>query len=204
MNDSQCTQFLSEIRRPLLALHKAILDHERVAYEKEFGPVTPAAFLQVLINGSGFRWLTPLSTVIANVDEILDDKEADATRPDRRGRSSGRALLARHAEQCVPAALPAAAACRSGHPASSRPGHPVVAWHRIEVAGSRIHSPLKAGVSIHPEMPARWLHRDAIAGLPGIFECRQSGEAYFQGNLCAIRKSADRLHGSFATETSAR
>ncbi|WP_345814618.1 hypothetical protein AAGS40_20610 [Paraburkholderia sp. PREW-6R] len=78
MNDPQCTQFLSEIRKPLLALHKAILDHERAAYEKEFGPVTPAAFLQVLINGSGFRWLTPLSTVIASVDEILDDKEADA------------------------------------------------------------------------------------------------------------------------------
>ncbi|SMG59119.1 hypothetical protein [Paraburkholderia susongensis] len=78
MNDPQCTQFLSDIRKPLLALHKAILDHERVAYEKEFGPVTPAAFLQVLINGSGFRWLTPLSTVIASVDEILDDEEADA------------------------------------------------------------------------------------------------------------------------------
>ncbi|WNC91950.1 hypothetical protein RI103_27060 [Paraburkholderia sp. FT54] len=78
MDDSQCTQFLSDIRRPLLALHKAILDHERAVYEKEFGPVTPAAFLQVLINGSGFRWLTPLSTVIANVDEILDDREAEA------------------------------------------------------------------------------------------------------------------------------
>ncbi|MGF6774262.1 hypothetical protein P3T18_006777 [Paraburkholderia sp. GAS199] len=78
MNDQQCIQFLSDVRRPLLSLHKAILDHERAAYEKEFGPVTPAAFLQVLINGSGFRWLTPLSTVIANVDEILDDKEADA------------------------------------------------------------------------------------------------------------------------------
>lgn len=77
MNDQQCTQFLSDIRKPLLALHKAILDHERAAYEKEFGPVSPAAFLQVLINGSAFRWLTPLSTVIASVDEILDDKEAD-------------------------------------------------------------------------------------------------------------------------------
>ncbi|MGF6641223.1 hypothetical protein [Paraburkholderia sp. 35.1] len=78
MNDPQCTQFLTDIRRPLLALHKAILDHERAAYEKEFGPVTPAAFLQVLINGSGFRWLTPLSTVIASVDEVLDDAEAEA------------------------------------------------------------------------------------------------------------------------------
>src|ERR1700744_288489 len=81
MNDQQCSQFLAEIRRPLLALHKAILDHERAVYEKEFGPVTPAAFLQVLINGSGFRWLTPLSTVIANVDEILDDEEAKAVAP---------------------------------------------------------------------------------------------------------------------------
>lgn len=81
MTDQQATQFLTEVRKPLLTLHKAILDHERAAYEKEFGPVTPAAFLQVLINGSGFRWITPLSTVIANVDETLDDKEAtDADR----------------------------------------------------------------------------------------------------------------------------
>lgn len=81
MTDQQATQFLTEVRKPLLTLHKAILDHERAAYEKEFGPATPAAFLQVLINGSGFRWITPLSTVIANVDETLDDKEAtDADR----------------------------------------------------------------------------------------------------------------------------
>jgi hypothetical protein len=76
MTDEQATRFLSEVRRPLLSLHKAILDHERAAYEKEFGPATPAAFLQVLINGSGFRWITPLSTVIANVDETLDNKKA--------------------------------------------------------------------------------------------------------------------------------
>jgi hypothetical protein len=76
MTEQQAIQFLSEVRRPLLSLHKSILDHERAAHEKEFGPVTPAAFLQVLINGSGFRWLSPLSTVIANVDETLDDKEA--------------------------------------------------------------------------------------------------------------------------------
>ena len=76
MTEQQAIQFLSEVRRPLLALHKAILDHERASYEKEFGPATPAAFLQVLINGSGFRWLSPLSTVIADVDETLDDKKA--------------------------------------------------------------------------------------------------------------------------------
>jgi hypothetical protein len=83
MDEQRAIQFLTDIRKPLLVLHKTILDHERAVYEKEFGPVTPAAFLQVLINGSGFRWLTPLSTVIANVDEILDDDEATAA--DRTG-----------------------------------------------------------------------------------------------------------------------
>ncbi|CAG4888587.1 hypothetical protein [Paraburkholderia saeva] len=76
MNEARAIQFLNTIRRPLLSLHKSILDHERASYEKEFGPTTPAAFLQILINGSGFRWITPLSTLIANIDEVVDDKEA--------------------------------------------------------------------------------------------------------------------------------
>lgn len=83
MNEQRAIQFLNDVRRPLLRLHKAILDHERAAYEREFGPVTPAAFLQVLINGSGFRWIMPLSAVITNIDESLDAK--DATGDDRIG-----------------------------------------------------------------------------------------------------------------------
>jgi len=81
MNEQRAIQFLGEVRKPLLTLHKAILDHERAAYEREFGPVTPAAFLQVLINGAGYRWITPLSAVITNIDESLDAK--DATEADR-------------------------------------------------------------------------------------------------------------------------
>ncbi|MBB3260545.1 hypothetical protein F4827_005449 [Paraburkholderia bannensis] len=76
MDEARAIQFLSEVRKPLLNLHKAMLDHERAEYEREFGPTTPAAFLQVLINGTGFRWLMPFSTVIANVDETLDAKDA--------------------------------------------------------------------------------------------------------------------------------
>jgi hypothetical protein len=83
MNDQQAIRILNELRRPLLTVHKAILDHERADYEKESGPVTPAAFLQALINQPGFRWLAALSTVIANVDETLDGK--DATADDRSG-----------------------------------------------------------------------------------------------------------------------
>lgn len=78
MNDQQCTQLLSEIRRPLLALHKSILDHERAAYEKKAGALSPAAFLQQLIGGTEFRWISPLSTAIANIDELLEDEKVTA------------------------------------------------------------------------------------------------------------------------------
>jgi hypothetical protein len=91
MDEARAIQFLSEVRKPLLTLHKAILDHERAEYEREHGPTTPAAFLQELINGSGFRWIMPLSTVIANVDETLDAK--DAKPGDREGAADGVAEL---------------------------------------------------------------------------------------------------------------
>jgi hypothetical protein len=87
MNDQQARQFLGDVRKPLLALHKTILEHERAGYEKEVGAVTPAAFLQALINHPGFRWLGALSTVIANVDEMLDAD--DATPEERIGAAQG-------------------------------------------------------------------------------------------------------------------
>jgi hypothetical protein len=72
-NEQSAIQFLKDVRRPLLSLHKSILDHERAAYEKAHGSVTPAAFLQQLIGGADFRWISPLSTAIANIDELLED-----------------------------------------------------------------------------------------------------------------------------------
>jgi len=75
-DEQSAVSFLKDIRKPLLSLHKSILDHERAEYEKTFGAVTPAAFLQELIGGTRFRWLSPLSTAIANIDELLDDEKA--------------------------------------------------------------------------------------------------------------------------------
>jgi hypothetical protein len=77
-SEQSAIQFLKDVRKPLLALHKSILDHERAAYEKVNGPVTPAAFLQQLIGGADFRWIAPLSTAIANIDELLDDEKVTA------------------------------------------------------------------------------------------------------------------------------
>ncbi|MBS1800244.1 MAG: hypothetical protein JSS95_10495 [Acidobacteria bacterium] len=77
-NEQSATQFLKDIRKPLLSLHKSILDHERAAYEKAVGPVTPAAFLQQLLSGADFRWIAPLSTAITSIDELLDDEKVTA------------------------------------------------------------------------------------------------------------------------------
>jgi hypothetical protein len=77
-NEQSAIHFLTNVRTPLLTLHKAILDHERAAYEKVVGPITPAAFLQQLISGADFRWIAPLSTVIANIDELLEDEKTTA------------------------------------------------------------------------------------------------------------------------------
>ncbi|QNI36977.1 hypothetical protein [Edaphobacter albus] len=74
-NEQSAVQFLKDVRRPLLTLHKSILDHERAAYEKTVGPITPAAFLQELISGTNFRWIAPLTTAITSIDELLDEKE---------------------------------------------------------------------------------------------------------------------------------
>ncbi|HEY2039568.1 MAG TPA: hypothetical protein VGG95_07875 [Edaphobacter sp.] len=77
-NEQSAVQFLKDVRKPLLALHKSILDHERAEHEKIVGPITPAAFLQELISGASFRWIAPLSTAIANIDELLEDEKVTA------------------------------------------------------------------------------------------------------------------------------
>ena len=76
INNAAATGFLKDVRHPLLALHREILDASRAQHESEFGPVSPGEFLQIVINGSAYRWIAPLSTLIAAIDDVLDDAEA--------------------------------------------------------------------------------------------------------------------------------
>ena len=67
---------LDALRRALLALHKALVDSERVSYEKHFGAIqSPNQFLQLLISDPWFAWLQPLSLLVVSMDEALDEKE---------------------------------------------------------------------------------------------------------------------------------
>ncbi len=67
---------LSQVRRTLLELHKALIERERAAYEKGHGAVTPGEMLQLLIRDSAFSWLHPISELIVRVDELISSPTA--------------------------------------------------------------------------------------------------------------------------------
>jgi hypothetical protein len=61
----------------LLRLHKALLDNERVAYERVHGRIpSNGAFLQLALNDAWFAWLRPLSQLIARLDELSESDDA--------------------------------------------------------------------------------------------------------------------------------
>lgn len=60
----------------MLALHKALVDSERVSYEQTIGAIqSPNHFLNLLTSDPWFAWLHPLSQLIVTMDEAMDEKE---------------------------------------------------------------------------------------------------------------------------------
>src|SRR5215210_2699685 len=68
-------QQLANLRRSLLRLHKALLDDERLAYERVYGQVTGGELLQLVINQEQFAWLHSISELIVSLDEMLYAEE---------------------------------------------------------------------------------------------------------------------------------
>jgi len=66
---------VQELRHRLLGLHKAIVDVERIAYERMHGRVTAGEFLGTLVSGDEFAWLRPLTALIVQLDELIDARE---------------------------------------------------------------------------------------------------------------------------------
>ena len=68
---------LDNLFRGLLRLHKALLDDERVSYERVHGRIpSNGEFLQLVLNDAWFAWLRPLSQSIAELDELSESDEA--------------------------------------------------------------------------------------------------------------------------------
>jgi hypothetical protein len=75
-SESADAQRLQRVRNALLELHKALVDSERVRYEKTVGPIqSPNHFFQLLTSDPWFAWLQPLSQLIVAMDEALDERE---------------------------------------------------------------------------------------------------------------------------------
>ena len=80
--DSVVTR-LQFIRAELLRLHKALLDSERVVYERANGPIANSGeFFRLVIDDEAFSWLRPISQFIVQIDELLDLRKKDTVEPE--------------------------------------------------------------------------------------------------------------------------
>jgi hypothetical protein len=71
---------LQQLRKALIDLHKALVDSERVTYEKTMGAIqSPNQFLHLLTHDPWFAWLQPLSQLIVAMDVALDEKQEPLT-----------------------------------------------------------------------------------------------------------------------------
>jgi len=87
---------LTELRDGLLHLHKALMESERAAYERDVERITSAGqYLNLVLNDPWFSWLRELSQFIVMVDEALDQKEPVVSEEDAvRLITQARALVA--------------------------------------------------------------------------------------------------------------
>ncbi len=63
---------LKESRLKLLRLHKLLVDTERESFENLNGKISSGYYLNLLVNDSNFEWLRKFSTLIVEIDEMLD------------------------------------------------------------------------------------------------------------------------------------
>ena len=85
---------ISEARQGLLSLHKALLDYERIRFERTHGRVeNSGAFLQLVLNDPHFAWLRPVSELVVQMDRVLASDEPGAEVDADMIMSQARALL---------------------------------------------------------------------------------------------------------------
>ncbi len=67
--------FIQDLRHSVLDLHKALLDAQRIRYEREHGRIaTSGEFLGLVLEHPAFAWLRTLSALIARIDEWIEEQ----------------------------------------------------------------------------------------------------------------------------------
>ncbi len=83
-------QRLEVSRSLLLKVHRALLEAERVRFEKARGRIpNNTEFLQLVINDPWFDWLRPMAQMVLLIDERMSDKKSPL------GRDEAQALFDR-------------------------------------------------------------------------------------------------------------
>ena len=67
-------QALYPLRSELLNVHQALIESARADYEREHGTTPPGQFLQALLGDPSYAWLAPLTSLVAQLDEVLEDE----------------------------------------------------------------------------------------------------------------------------------
>ncbi|SRR5258708_27696090 len=87
--------FTSPLRLATLELHRALLDAQRIRYEREHGRIrTSSEFLGLVLEHPAFAWLRSLSALIAQLDEWIEEHEERGDEELRALVGALRALLA--------------------------------------------------------------------------------------------------------------
>ena len=77
MDDVEIRARLDEVAQALRPLHKALVDLVKADYEKQKGqPIAgPVQLFQLLTQDPFFLWLHPMSALMAEIDELHDQKK---------------------------------------------------------------------------------------------------------------------------------
>jgi len=102
MNDAD-RALLTELRRLLLQLHKALIDWQRAEYETVHGRLQTTQLLSVLFNDPSFAWLRTMSGLIVRIDEALEPPRRNTSDSERAEVGTG-PLVAQARELVAPEA----------------------------------------------------------------------------------------------------
>jgi len=85
---------LTEVRQGLIRLHKALLDAERIRFERDHGRIErETELLHLVLHDPWFAWLRPLSALIVQLDERLDSDDPITAREAELLRDEARSLI---------------------------------------------------------------------------------------------------------------
>lgn len=80
MSGDYLRERLESARRGLAGVHKALIDVERIRYERSHGRVdSPGQYLQLVIADPAFAWVRPLSALMVRLDAMSGADEVAAT-----------------------------------------------------------------------------------------------------------------------------